>query len=186
MYTYTKEIVEGINTMTAFTADQLALQAHIEASNAKHVARAEAEGWTFYTTTVSDPAHWARVDVFTIEQYERESLISYISDAHKDAYGFRPRGYNYAEWSLAQLEAEADRLSDAVTNAIREREFDEAREVEALEVKIADLMDMGARDRKTAIRWICDSINHGGDLSYVCYELGVPYSMVDEFKEAVA
>ena len=80
---------------------------------------------------------------------------------------FRPRGYNYAEWSIAQLEAEADRLSDAVTNAIREREFTEAREVEALEVRIADLIAMGASDRDTAIRWICDSIDHGGDLSYV-------------------
>ena len=172
--------------MPNFTVDQLALQAHIEASNAKHVARAESEGWTFYTTTVSDPAHWARYDVFTIEDYERHSLVSYISDAHKDAYGFRPRGYNYAEWSIAQLEAEADRLSDAVTNAIREREFTEAREVEALEVRIADLIAMGASDRDTAIRWICDSIDHGGDLGYVCYELGVPYNMVDEFKKAVA
>ena len=172
--------------MPNFTVDQLALQAHIEASNAKHVARAESEGWTFYTTTVSDPAHWARYDVFTIEDYERHSLVSYISDAHKDAYGFRPRGYNYAEWSIAQLEAEADRLSDAVTNAIREREFTEAREVEALEVRIADLIAMGASDRDTAIRWICDSIDHGGDLSYVCYELGVPYSMVEEFQKAVA
>ena len=172
--------------MAAFTADQLALQAHIEASNAKHVARAEAEGWTFYTTTVSDPAHWARGGVFTIEQYERESLISYISDAHKDAYGFRPRGYNYAEWSIAQLEAEADRLENAVTKAITEREFTEAREVEALEAQIADTITMGAGDRKTAIRWICDGIDHGGDLTYVCYTLGVPYNMVDEFKEAIA
>ena len=173
------------NDMT-FTADQLALEAHLEASNAATVARAEAEGWTFYSTTVTDPAHWARVGVFSIAEYERQDLISYISDAHKDAYGFRPRGYNYAEWSIAQLEAEADRLSDAVTNAIREREFTEAREVEALEVRIADLIAMGASDRDTAIRWICDSIDHGGDLGYVCYELGVPYNMVDEFKKAVA
>ena len=172
--------------MTAFTADQLSLQAHLEASNAKIVTRAETEGWTFYTTTVTDPAHWARVGVFNIAEYERQDLISYISDAHKDAYGFRPRGYNYSEWSISQLEAEADRLSDAVTDAIREREFTEAREVEALEVKIADLIDMGASDRNTAIRWICDGIDHGGDLSYVCYELGVPYSMVDEFQKAVA
>ena len=172
--------------MTAFTPDQLALQAHIEASNAKLVARAETEGWTFYTTMVSDPAHWAQIDVFTVEEYERQNLISYISDAHKDAYGFRPRGYNYNEWTMTQLEAEADRLSDEVTQVILEREFTEAREVEALEVRIADLIDMGAEDRDTAIRWICDSIDHGGDLSYVCYELGVPYNMVDEFQKAVA
>lgn len=172
--------------MSNFTADQLALQAHIEAQNAAFVARCEAEGATWYCTTVSDPAHWADADIFTIEDYERDSLISYISDAHKDAYGFRPRGYNYSEWSMAQLQEEADRMSDAVTDAIREREFTDAQAVEALEARIADLLDMGASDRDTAIRWICDSVDHGGDLGYVCYELGVPYNMVDEFQKAVA
>jgi hypothetical protein len=170
--------------MTEFTADQLALQAHIEASNAEHVARAESEGWTFYTTTVSDPAHWARGGVFTIEQYERESLISYISDAHKDAYGFRPRGYNYAEWSMAQLEAEADRLSDAVTHAIEAEQVRENQAIADFEQSIENLIKMGAGNRATAIRWICDAIDHGGDLGYVCYELGLPWSMKSQLQEA--
>ena len=120
------------------------------------------------------------------DQQGLAELPDFTTDAHKDAYGFRPRGYNYNEWTMSQLEAEADRLSDEVTQVILEREFTEAREVEALEVRIADLIYMGAEDRNTAIRWICDSIDHGGDLSYVCYELGVPYNMVDEFQKAVA
>ena len=45
----------------------------------------------------------------------RESLISYISDAHKDAYGFRPRGYNYSEWSMEDLGEEVDRMSEVIS-----------------------------------------------------------------------
>lgn len=170
--------------MSNFTADQLALQAHIEADNAKLVARAEAEGWTFYTTMVSDPAHWARGGVFTIEDYERDSLISYISDAHKDAYGFRPRGYNYSEWSLEALQEEADRLSEAAERAFLEHKESENQAIEQFEQSVQNLIGMGAGNRATAIRWICDAIDHGGDLGYVCYELGLPYTMESQLQEA--
>lgn len=153
--------------MTVFTADQLALQAHIEAANAKFVAKCEANGADWYCTTVSDPAHWAEFGVFTIEQYERQSLISYISDAHKDAYGFRPRGYNYAEWSMADLEAEADRLSEAVTRAIEANELEENRAVEAFEQSVQNTIAMGAGDRATALRWLTGAETFYG---YQCVE----------------
>lgn len=150
-----------------FTADQLALQAHIEAANAEFVAKCEEKGAQAYFTTVSDPAHWAKFGVFTIEQYERQSLISYISDAHKDAYGFRPRGYNYSEWSMADLEAEADRLSEAVTRAIEAEEVEQNRAVEAFEQAIQNTIEMGAGNRATALRWLTDAETF---YSYQCVE----------------
>ena len=153
--------------MTVFTADQLALQAHIEAANAEFVAKCEEKGAQAYFTTVSDPAHWAEFGVFTIEQYERQSLISYISDAHKDAYGFRPRGYNYAEWSIADLEAEADRLSEAVTRAIEAEEVEQNRAVEAFEQAVQNTIAMGAGNRATALRWLTDAETF---YSYQCVE----------------
>lgn len=171
--------------MTNFTADQLALQAHIEAQNAAFVARCESEGATAWCTTVSDPAHWASMDIFTVEQYERESLISYISDAHKDAYGFRPRGYyDYDSMTMSELEAVADQLSEAVTCAIEEEKAREARAVAEFEALIAETIELGANDRATAIRWICDGIDHGGDLGFVCYHYGLPYSMESELSMA--
>ena len=38
---------------------------------------------------------------------EREQLLTYISDVHKDAYGFRPRG-SYDNYSVVELRAELD------------------------------------------------------------------------------
>jgi hypothetical protein len=140
-----------------FTADQLALQAHIEAKNAEFVKRCEEEAAELYYTTVSDPAHWAEFDVFTIEDYKRYSLISYISDGHKDAYGFRPRGENYYEWSTEALTEEADRISEAVTRAIEAEEVEQNRAVEAFEQAIQNTIEMGAGNRATALRWLTDA-----------------------------
>lgn len=143
--------------MTTFTAEQIQLQAHIEAENAKWVAECEAMGAEFYTTTVSDPAHWAEMGVFTVEQYKRDSLISYISDGHKDAYGFRPRHYDWDAMSMAELEALADDISNEVT---REIEREEARKVEAVanfQGFINEMISWGAKDRSTALRWLTEN-----------------------------
>lgn len=169
--------------MSQFTADQLALQAHIEAANAKFVAECEASGATAWCTTVSDPAHWANYGIFTIEQYERDSLISYISDAHKDAYGFRPRGYNYAEWSMEALQEEADRMSEAVAREIDRQAEADREAVAEFEAQVQSNLDMGAADRDTAIRWILEAQGDlevlWDDAGYACYLMGLPYSMED-------
>lgn len=167
-----------------FTAEQLQLQAHIEAENAKWVAECEAMGAEWYGTTVTDPAHWAEMGVFTVEQYERDRLISYISDGYKDAYGFRPRHYNWDAMSTAELTELADEISDAVCAEIKREEAAQKVAIEKFEVLVADTIAMGAGDRATAIRWICDGIDHNGDLGYVCYELGLPYSFESTLKEA--
>ena len=46
------------------------------------------------------------------ELTEREQLLTYISDVHKDAYGFRPRG-SYSDYSVVELRAELDSLCEA-------------------------------------------------------------------------
>jgi len=49
----------------------------------------------------------------------RDNLISLISDLHKDARGFRPRGmYNWEAMSLADLDALVESLAQEVEDAI--------------------------------------------------------------------
>ena len=58
----------------------------------------------------------------------RDNLISLISDLHKDARGFRPRGmYNWEAMSLADLDALVESLAQEVEDAI------EADRLEAIE-----------------------------------------------------
>ena len=159
-----------------FTQEQLALQAHIKADNEAFVARCKAEGATAWGVTVDDPAHWAEMGVFNIDQYERQSLISYISDAHKDAHGFRPRHFDYESMSMDELKALADRISDEVAESIKLEEEREASAYQAWKTHLRGLMDMGASNIKQALVWDMQAENADEyDLGYYCFLKGISY-----------
>ena len=159
-----------------FTQEQLALQAHIKADNDAFVARCKAEGATAWGVTVDDPAHWAEMGVFNIDQYERQSLISYISDAHKDAHGFRPRHFDYESMSMDELKALADRISDEVAESIKLEEEREASAYKAWKTHLRNLMDMGASNIKQALVWDMQAENADEyDLGYYCFLKGISY-----------
>ena len=86
---------------------------------------------------------------------EKEQLLQYISDAHKDAYGFRPRGQYGDDWSVEELRVELDRLCDYANEVY---ELEKAREVERLEEFEERLFwiqeELGAENRMQALRWV--------------------------------
>lgn len=106
-----------------------------------------------------------------------------IRDLHKDARGFRPS----AEWmevfnTAAQARQQAiwDMLCEELAeNEAREQEARAAASA-AFEVRVADLIAMGAGDRATAIRWIADAEDCADDLGFMCYRLGLPYSYFEK------
>ena len=112
-----------------------------------------------------------------------------ISDLHKDARGYHPRSTWWEIWSAAP-DAEKQEIWDSLLDELewesaREREEAE-RAVKNFESRIELLISTGARDRDTAIRWLVESLElseidkmYGG--SYVCYHLGLPYSMEHVF-----
>ena len=133
--------------MTTFTADQIALQQHIEAANAAWVKECEERGATFYTTTVSDPAHWEGYGITTIAQYERHSLVMSIWDGYKDVNGVRPRWMNFDEMSMDELRKVESQIYDELREQFEEEESD-------VEMGITIMLGHGAPDRETAKRWI--------------------------------
>ena len=76
---------------------------YLESINAVAQARMDAEPglWTSMWTT--DPAHWASMEVYTVEDFERHQLIAGISDASKDLYGCRMR-LDWDEMDIEDLE----------------------------------------------------------------------------------
>ena len=46
----------------------------------------------------------------TIDTWTKEQFLQCMSDLYKDAFGVRPRGINYSEWSLEELKTEWKRL----------------------------------------------------------------------------
>ena len=162
------------------------LQKYIEAENAKWIAECEANGAEWYTTTVSDPAHWAEMDVFTVEDYKRYQLVSYISDAHKDAYGFRPRGYDFDRMTMDQLKEWADELSAEVAREIEREDARKADAVAEFKALVQSTIEMGAGDEETAIRWLTsdEEFYHEQDVEHWVYNQGILFT--DYGRELVA
>lgn len=96
-------------------------------------------------------------------------------DMHKDAYGVRPRCIDTSSWTLEDFEAEFVILGQAIADAEIERKESEEKATVVFEQRIQSLIDAGAKDRATAIRWIHEAEDTHGDDDYLAYTLGLPY-----------
>lgn len=105
---------------------------------------------------------------------ERDELFGLYSDLHKDCYGFRPRG-DFGGWDAAKFQTEIDRLVLVLQQVIADEAAAQQLAIEALDVRIAKLIGLGAKDRATAIRWIAEAEEVDGDMEFLCHLLGVPY-----------
>ena len=110
---------------------------------------------------------------------ERDQLLTYISDVHKDAYGFRPRG-SYDNYSVVELKAELDRLCEIAEEEYKRQQELEAEAYKALHKHLADLVSIGARDFKQALAWDiqAEDCEHDGfiDYGFYCYKKGIAYN----------
>ena len=96
-------------------------------------------------------------------------------DMHKDAYGVRPRCIDTSTWTLEQFEAELIILGQAIAEAEIERKLSEENATVVFEQRIQSLIQLGAKDRATALRWIHEAEDTMGDDDYLAYTLGLPY-----------
>ena len=103
---------------------------------------------------------------------EREQLLTYISDAHKDAYGFRPRGQYGDDWSVEELRVELDRLCD-YANEVYEQEQAAAEEAaDEFDALVANTIASGAANREQAIRWLVEAEDVGHDMEFFVWKQG--------------
>ena len=108
-----------------------------------------------------------------------------VSDLHKDARGFRPSGAFmdlFRESSDEGKQQIWDGLCREVEDELARERAEEALAVESFERGVTAALLLGAADRETAIRWVVEGLElsdadlmYGG--TYVCFELGLPYSM---------
>ena len=124
-----------------------------------------------------DIKFWNDQGIFTVEDYERDSLITSVYEMHKDAYGVKGRHYDFDNMSNKELEEELERLCK-VAQAEREAEekFEEAAYQTFLK-RIAENIKLGASDKETAIKWIlqAEGLENEKDAGYICYNLGLGY-----------
>jgi len=96
-------------------------------------------------------------------------------DFYKEAYGFRPRHLDTSTWTLEDFDREFALLATVCEQNRIAREAAEAQAVVRFESRVTDLIQSGAKDRVTALRWIHDAEGTDGDDSYLAYTVGLPY-----------
>jgi len=86
---------------------------------------------------------------------EKEQLLQCISDTHKDAYGFRPRG-QYNEFTVEELRSELDHLGKVAQDTYEEEQAHAKHCAAEYEEHIQSLIDLGASNRQVALWWDLD------------------------------
>ena len=101
---------------------------------------------------------------------EKEQLLQYISDEHKSAYGFRPRG-SYDHMTVVELRAELTRLNDEANRIYDEEKALEVERLEEFEERLFWIQEeLGAENRMQALRWLVqDDENAQTDPGYFMY-----------------
>ncbi len=82
---------------------------HIESLNAHADVMMAQEPGLWMSKWTDDISHWNEMGVFTVEDFERNSLINNISDASKELYGCRLR-FDWDEKTLEELRATYDNI----------------------------------------------------------------------------
>lgn len=96
-------------------------------------------------------------------------------DMYKDAHGFRPRHIDTSGWTETQFEAEFRQLGMTIADNDRERKESEEQAIYKFEARVQSIMEMGAKDRGMAMRWIHEAEGSNGDDEYLCFVVGLPY-----------
>jgi hypothetical protein len=106
---------------------------------------------------------------------KRESLLQIYSDYHKDAYGFRPRYCDYSAYSLEQLEADFARFGQMISEAAEAEALAELGAVAAFKSTIRTLIEVGAGDEETALRWLASAgvEECGPDYEHYLWQRGI-------------
>ena len=86
--------------------------------------------------------------------WDRDDLISAISDTYKEIHGIRPRWFDFDSMTYEQLEAEAERMAEESERAWEQEKLDIIEAEKDHESAIGDMINYGAADRKTALRWM--------------------------------
>jgi len=103
---------------------------HIESLNAHADVMMAQEPGLWMSKWTDDISYWNEMGVFTVEDFERNSLINNISDASKELYGCRMR--------LAWDEMDIEDLEQTYENICYQLrlQFEQEKEAEAYEAEL--------------------------------------------------
>ena len=126
------------------------------------------------------------------EAQEREDLILYIYEGHKDAFGVKGRHYDFDAMSLEDLRSTAAYIERSIEESIAAEQAAEAQALEEFEHRVAETIRYGAGDRQTALRWMTqgETFYHHQCVEHWVWNQGILFTdygrkLVEELKTIV-
>jgi len=112
-----------------------------------------------------------------------------LSDHHKEAFGFRPRGLYKTWWTSEELNDEHDSLQRICEDKWDEENSLDLEAQQDFENHIQATIDIGAKDRTTALRWMLDSIVRredcphvfGQDIEHELWKRGIGFGIMEMY-----
>lgn len=108
-----------------------------------------------------------------------------VSDLFKDAYGYRPRESWWKSWNQltnAEKQKKWDDICNDLEIELNREKTNQENAFAALKKRIDETISLGAKDVKTAIKWIIESeqfddfdLQYGAD--YFCYHFNLNYNV---------
>lgn len=120
-------------------------------------------------------------------QAQREELHSIIWDVAKDATGIRPRWIDFENSTIEELE-ETLKLYTKMAEEQADHEHQLEREAIAeYEQRVEELLECGAADRITAVRWMIEgeADRYLQDVEELMYHWGMPYTITPRLPEHI-
>ena len=180
--------------MTIYTKDQLELKAHIEKLNKKHMEKVRANtNPNIQYCTVPEIVPFSKIDdlaekgIVSVLDYKKDECKTWISEMGKSATGSRIR-VDTDEHTLEELEDMCSYWSEQAKVAEEEQQQAYKKSISDFAKRIKDTCKLGAKDYRTAIRWIlqADDINNNSayDGDDICFDFGLPFKYKSLFKTA--
>lgn len=112
-----------------------------------------------------------------------------VSDLHKDARGYRPREYFWAEWNNSS-DADKQHIWDRLIEELNESIAEERAQQEAGELAFVKMLDLaaaaGAQDFVQGIKWVIQAeqfdewdLGYGAD--YFCFRFNMSYDVKNRY-----
>jgi len=163
----------------------MTLLEHIKNINAKSKKWMDENPGSWAGMVTEDIKYWNDQGIFTVEDYERDNLITSVYEMHKEAYGVKGRHYNFKAMTMEQLEKEFNMLCDVAKEVREAEEKSEAKAFDDFMKRVEETKSFGdCKTQADAIRWIlqAEGLDEEKDAGYICYSLGLNYDKEYLFK----
>lgn len=113
-----------------------------------------------------------------------------ISDLHKDAWGHRPTPYFWHIWDNGDKDFKQKKWNELIDDMEKNQNEEEKRKknnATKLAKRIKEVCKLGAKNYRTAIRWILEADGYNedrqclNDAGYLCYLFGIDYKFEKVF-----